>query len=247
MTARIACNMTSDRMRSVAGQRQPRLTAVDRVHRALSRRITEGDLRPGTRLRAEAVAQRHGVSRTPVREAFRRLEAEGLVAVLPHIGAQVSPISIAEIDELFEIRGTLEVLAVERAAARADKALAKRLEAQLRVCARVRPDDVERLATENSRLHDLIYASARSPRLARLIDSLGSRLQRVRVASLSSSGRAHTALSEHRAIAAAIVAGDVERARALATEHAHLARMAATRWYLEQQRTGPNDLEGGQL
>ncbi len=237
--------MTTDRMRSSSWQRPARGTAVDRVHRALSRRITEGDLRPGTRLREEAIARRHGVSRTPVREAFRRLEAEELVAVLPHVGAQVSRISLAEIDELFEIRGALEVLAVQRAAARADRTLAKRLEAQLLVSERVPPDDVERLAAENSRLHDLMYAAAGSTRLSRLIDSLGSRIHRVRVASLSWSGRAREALSEHRAMAAAIAAGDVEKARALATEHAHRGRMAATRWYVEQQRTRPNDREGG--
>jgi len=167
--------------------------------------------------------------------------------VLPHAGAHVARISLAEIDELFEIRGALEVLAVQRAAARADRTLAKRLDAQLRVCERVPPDDVERLAAENARLHDLIYTAAGSPQLSQLIDSLGSRIQRVRVASLSSPGRAREALGEHGAMAAAIAAGDVEKARDLATEHAHRGRAAATRWYIEQQRTGPNNGEGGSL
>ncbi len=232
-------------MQSALAARGIRGTAVNRVHGSLLRRISTGDIEPGTRLREQEVARRHGVSRTPVREAFRRLEAEGFVTVLPHAGAQVSDISLAEIDELFEIRGALEVLAAQRAARNADAQLAERLRAQLRRCATAARSDVGRLIAENERLHSLMYDAARSPQLVRLIDSLGARLHRSRVASLSLPDRPAQALDEHRALAAAIVARDVAKARTIATEHAEHGRRAATRWYLEHHRVTRTNGVGG--
>jgi len=225
-------------MQTAHDPRGTRTTAVDRVHRQLAARIKGAQLEPGARLAAETVAREYGVSRTPVREAFRRLEAEGLVSVEPHVGATVTRISLAEIDELFEIRGALEVLAVQRAAERADEALAEGLREQLRRCEAVPKGAVERTAIENERLHALVYAAAGSPQLVRLIDSLGSKIHRVRIVSLSLGDRPRRALDEHRAIAAAVAARDVNLARDLAIEHAEHARVAATRWHLDHQRAG---------
>jgi DNA-binding GntR family transcriptional regulator len=212
------------------------VTAVDLVHDGLATRIADGDLESDARLTAEAVAREYGVSRTPVREALRRLEAEGLVSLVPHLGAKVRNASLGEIDELFEIRGALEVLAVQRAAERADARLADHLQEQLRRCESVAAGDVDGAARENERLHALIYEAAESPQLVRLIDSLGAKLRRFRRASLSYSERPRRALDEHRAIAEAVAARDVERARRLAWEHAHNGRAAATRWHLDRQR-----------
>lgn len=228
-------------MQSLSAARPARTTAVSRVHGAILRRIEKGELGPGTRLREEEVARRHGVSRTPVREAFRWLQAEGLVTVLPHVGAQVSDITLAEIDELFEIRGALEVLAVQRAARNADARLRQALRAQLRRCEAAMDGTGDRLIAENERLHSLMYDAARSPQLVQLIDSLGTRLRRARLASLSLADRPARALEEHRALAAAVIARDVVKARALAAEHAERGRRAATNWYLEHHRvTGTN-------
>ncbi|HEU5287778.1 MAG TPA: FCD domain-containing protein, partial [Candidatus Limnocylindria bacterium] len=83
--------------------------------------------------------------------------------------------------------------------------------------------------------------AARSPQLVRLIDSLGTRLRRARVASLSLADRPARALDEHRALAAAVIARDPAKARVLAAEHAERGRRAATNWYLEHHRvTGTN-------
>jgi DNA-binding GntR family transcriptional regulator len=232
-------------MQSTHGVRGTRRTAVSRVHGSLLRRISSGDIEPGTRLREEEVARRHGVSRTPVREAFRRLEAEGFVTVLPHAGAQVSEISLSEIDELFEIRGALEVLAAQRAALNADAHLAERLRAQLRRCEAAAKGDVERLIVENERLHSLMYDAARSPQLVRLIDSLGAKLHRSRLASLSLPDRPAQALKEHGDLVAAIVSRDAVRARELASEHAERGRRAATHWYLDHHRVRTTDGTGG--
>lgn len=228
-------------MQSLSVARPARTTAVSRVHGAILRRIENGELGPGTRLREEEVARRHGVSRTPVREAFRWLQAEGLVTVLPHVGAQVSDITLAEIDELFEIRGALEVLAVQRAARNADARLRQGLRTQLRRCEAAVSGRGDRLIAENERLHSLMYEAARSPQLVQLIESLGTRLRRARVASLSLADRPAQALDEHRALAAAVIARDVAKARVLAADHAERGRRAATNWYLEHHRvTGTN-------
>lgn len=223
-------------MQTVTKRDRGRMTAVDLVHDRVADKINRAQLEPGAHLRAETVAREYGVSRTPVREAFRRLEAEGLVSVIPHVGAKVTRVSLAQIDELFEIRGALEVLAVQRAAERADGALAQRLQEQLQRCEAVPAGDVEGAASENERLHALMYAAAGSPQLVRLIDSLSAKLHRFRIASLSSRNRPQRALDEHRAMAAAVAAGDVERARQLAIEHADHGRIAATRWHLDDQR-----------
>ena len=218
-------------------QQPARLTAVDRVERGLRRAISSGALTAGTHLGEEEIAKRHGVSRTPVREALRHLKAEGLVVILPNAGAQVAGFSLAEVDELFEIRGALEVLAAQRAASRVTPEAARRLRAQLqRTAAASRRANVEHMAQENARLHDAIYELAGSPQLVRLIDSLSEKLARFRVASLSAPDRPREALAEHRALVAAIAERDVKRVRELAISHAEKARLAATRWYLEHDR-----------
>lgn len=238
--------MQSNGTAALLRHRPVRLTATDRVYRSLRRAISEGELGPGQRLRAEQVARRHRVSRTPVREAFRHLAAEGLVVILPHAGAQVASYSLADIDELFEIRGALEVLAAQRAVARADARLVERLRAQLQRCARaVHRGELEAIGRENAALHALVYAAAASPQLVRLIESLGEKLRSFRAASLSSTGRPVEAFAEHRAMVAAIARRDVGAVRRLATEHAERARLAATRWYVEQARASPRRGVGG--
>lgn len=227
-------------------QRPPRLTAVDRVERGLRRAITTGTLEPGAHLREEELAKKYGVSRTPVREALRHLRGDGLIVILPNVGAQVAGFSLVDIDELFEIRGALEVLAAQRAATRITPAAVKKLRLQLeRTEAASRRANIERLAEENTRLHDAIYELAGSPQLVRLIESLSEKLARFRVASLSSPDRPREALAEHRALVTAITRRDVEKVRELAISHAEKARLAATRWYLDRDRASTRRVLGG--
>jgi DNA-binding GntR family transcriptional regulator len=231
---------------SVSQNRGDARTAVERVRGALHLAITSGSLPSGARLRETQIAVRYRVSRTPVREALRHLAAEGLVVILPHAGAQVAGFSIAEIDEIFEIRGALEVLAAGRAADRATPQTVKALRAQLQRCeAAVRQSDVHRQAVENERLHVLIYACAASPQLERVIQGLGDRLRQYRAASLSRQDRPREALDEHRALLAAITRRDIAATRELASRHAENARSAATRWYLEESRVEARRAGGG--
>lgn len=233
--------------RLLVARREDTRTAVERVYAALHLAITSGSLATGARLRETEIASRYRVSRTPVREALRHLAAEGLVVILPHAGAQVAGFSLAEIDELFEIRGALEVLAATRAVERVTAAEMKKLRAQLRRCeAASRLTDVDAQVVENGRFHGLLYSAAASPQLEQLIESLGHRLRRYRAASLSWPDRPRDSLHEHRAILAAMSRRDVQATRELVSQHAQNARSAATRWYLEQDRNRSRRAEGGQ-
>jgi DNA-binding GntR family transcriptional regulator len=92
-----------------------RLTVVDQVADALRARILSGGLPEGRQLRQETLAAELGVSRIPLREAFRRLEAEGLLTIAPHRGAVVSVLSLEEIAELFDLRAMIEPDLIARA------------------------------------------------------------------------------------------------------------------------------------
>src|SRR3954449_12090798 len=104
-------------------------TSTGRVREQLQHAILEGVLKPGERLRAEALAQRYGTSRTPVREALLQLEAQGLVEVEPNRGAVVRAFDRADLLDLYEVRALLEPAAAARAARRIDEAGIPRLQA----------------------------------------------------------------------------------------------------------------------
>src|SRR5262245_64442056 len=101
---------------------------VDELAAAIHARVLSGELPSGTRLRQEALAEEFGVSRTPVREALRKLQAGGLVELQPHRGAVVRGLSSREIRDAYEVRATLEALAARLAAERVSREQLKRLE-----------------------------------------------------------------------------------------------------------------------
>jgi DNA-binding GntR family transcriptional regulator len=139
-------------------------TSAARVQDELRSAILEGALAPGERLRAEAVAERLGTSRTPVREALLMLEREGLVVVEPHRGAVVRAFDAADLLDLYEVRALVEPHAALRAATRIEPQALERLR---RLCEKAeRPDaTVDEQITGNEEFHALIAAAAGSPRL----------------------------------------------------------------------------------
>lgn len=234
-------------MRVIVGRREDQRTAAARVRDALRIRITSGDLVAGARLREEEIAARHGVSRTPVREALRHLAAEGLVRILPHAGAQVAGYSLSEIDELFEIRTALQVLAITRAVERVTPTGLRELRAQLGRCEiAARSRDLRAQMRENAKFHGMLHRAAASPQLEELLDAIDHRLRRYRAASLSSPHRPRISLEEHKAILAAMARRDIQATRELVSQHSENARTAATRWYLEQDRRRSRRAQGGQ-
>src|SRR5690242_7859575 len=147
-----------------------KLTVTEQVAAALRQEITTGQLAAGTRLRQNEIAQRFGVSSTPVREAFGLLQSEGLVQIDPHRGVTVFLPSIEDLIEHYEIRIALEVLATEKAAEYFQAQDAPALIAILDEM--VASSDVARFVELNHQFHTQLYRLAGRPRLLTMIEDL---------------------------------------------------------------------------
>lgn len=190
------------------------------VFEALREAILKGVLKPGERLMEIQLAEEMGVSRTPVREAIRKLELEGLVAMVPRKGAYVASLSMKDIIEVFEIRGALEGLAAELAAERITDEELEELERYLvRITESIEAGDLALVVAIDTDFHSQLYKASRNERLAQIINNLREQIQRFRTTSLSLPGRMQAALEEHKKIVEAISARDGALARRLAEEH----------------------------
>jgi DNA-binding GntR family transcriptional regulator len=193
----------------------------DQVADELRKRIIDGDYRAGHRLTEERLADDFGVSRNPVREAIRVLEAEGFLSVQPRRSAIVANVAARDIADLFEVRLSLEVLAARLAAERgSDDDSLERLIAEAK-----ESDDEAVLASLNTRFHATICALSGNELLASLMDRLYNRLQWVYRQSVRE--RAPHSWAEHERLAKAIRAGDADAAEAAAREHVLAARASA--------------------
>lgn len=150
--------------------------AVQRAYDAIRQRINTGEYAAGAHLKGEDLAANFGISRTPVREALRRLNSEGLVEFIPNRGASVVAWTRADVDEVFGLRVVLESHAASLAAQRLQESQIEELDRLAKITARLAASDAlgERaeIATANSRLHRLIYAAAAHPRLAAMAASV---------------------------------------------------------------------------
>ncbi|MGI6588696.1 MAG: GntR family transcriptional regulator [Peptococcia bacterium] len=199
----------------------------DIVYEALRDAIINQVLKPGERLMETELAEEMGVSRTPVREAMRKLELEGYVVMVPRKGAYVAGLSIKDINNLFEIRGALETLAAGLAASRASREEIEEMERNLVMEASLfETSDVINTIEVDAKFHELIYSASRNTRLQNMIKDLRDQIQRFRTTSLAVPGRMKFALAEHRRIVEAIAAGDVEEASRATKEHIESAENA---------------------
>jgi len=190
------------------------------VFEALREAIIQGVLKPGGRLMEIQLAEEMGVSRTPVREAIRKLELEGLVAMVPRKGAYVASLSMKDIIEVFEIRGALEGLAASLAAERITDADLESLERFLRRnYESVETADLSLMVEVDTDFHSQLYKASRNERLYQIISNLREQIQRFRKTSLSLPGRMKAALDEHKMIVEAISARDGSLSRRLSEEH----------------------------
>lgn len=182
--------------------------------------IINGYLKPGERLMEIQLAEELGVSRTPVREAIRKLELEGFVVMIPRKGAYVTDISIKDIADVFELRWALEALAAELAAERASEEEIEQMERHLLELAKVvEEQDVKKIVEIDTKFHETIYTASRNKRLGQILSLLGELIQRYRTLTLSKSERIKVTMEEHRAIVEALAARDPQRAGRLAQEH----------------------------
>ncbi|PKM88802.1 MAG: GntR family transcriptional regulator [Firmicutes bacterium HGW-Firmicutes-12] len=197
------------------------------VYESLRDAITNQVLKPGERLMEMDLADEMGVSRTPVREAIRRLELEGYVVMIPRKGAYVAGLSIKDINEVFEIRGALESLAAELAAQRATDKEIEEMELNLAMeASHFGTSDLLKTIEADTKFHELIFNASRNSRLLVMVKELRDQVQRFRTTTLAVQGRMKFALGEHREVVEAIANRDVEGAQRAAHEHIESAEAA---------------------
>ncbi|MGI6450613.1 MAG: GntR family transcriptional regulator [Desulfitobacteriia bacterium] len=187
------------------------------VLEALREAIVSGILEPGERLMENQLAEEMGVSRTPVREAIRKLELEGFVVMIPRKGAYVAGVSYKDIKDVFEIRAALEGLAAGLAAEKVTDEELEEIERALND--EKEPDTLEEMVQSDIDFHALLYKASRNEKLIGILANLREQIQRFRTTSLAVPGRPKYAIQEHRAIVDAIASHDAEEAQKLAAAH----------------------------
>lgn len=215
------------------------------VFETLRGAILDGTFKPGERLMEVQLAEDMGVSRTPVREAIRKLELEGLVLMIPRKGAYVSGLSSKDIADVFEVRASLEALAAGLAAERiAEEELEALNHFMLEVTVNAEVGDLEKVIQSDTDFHEQIYRASRNNRLVQIINNLRDQIQRFRSASLAYPGRIEDTLEEHKFLLEAISERDIVTARRLAQEHienAESSMMEALRGHPELLDELPKD------
>ncbi len=195
----------------------------ERIVTRLRDAIIAGDLRPKSRLMEPELARQLGVSRTPLREAIRQLEAEGFLTTIPRVGTFVTEVTPRDVEETYAIRGVLEGLAARQAAESPDSAKADRLRNTLAEMAR-RTHDYRQYHEAAGRFHDAIFTLSGNQRLRALYQSLTHQVARFRSLSLALPQRPAVSFREHRRIAAAILGARGAEAERLMRAHIEGAR-----------------------
>ncbi len=215
---------------SAAPQPAPESSKADLVHRQLREEIQLGELAPGTPLSELWLVERTGASRTPVREALRRLAAEGLVDLVPRQGARVSRVSLQSVRDLFDFRGLLEPAAVRQATdtATVDPEVRRTFTAMrgefVRIQRRVPSQARSRAFYELADRFDwAVIGATRHEHLRRTIAELRPHTARLRNLSHVDPPRVDVSLAEHLVICDALLRGDADEAAARTAEHLALA------------------------
>ncbi|MFI1660012.1 GntR family transcriptional regulator [Streptomyces sp. NPDC020472] len=206
-------------MSSAVQKRRPQ-TAQQFVLEELRRAITTGELRPGGPIRQEALAARFEVSRVPLREALKALEAEGLVVHHVHRGYFVAELSLDDLEEIYRIRELLETEAVRMAVRRMPDGTVATLERIQREVERAADEgDVAAMATANRLFHFTLIEASGMPRLVRLVATLWDATDAYRSLYYTESPHRKQAVREHRAVISALRHGDEESAVRRLDEH----------------------------
>jgi len=190
------------------------------IFETLRQAIIMGELKPGERIMEIQFAEKMGVSRTPVREAIRKLELEGLVTMLPRKGAHVAELSEKDIKDVLEIRSSLDGLATSLAAQRIQKEELKELKNIINQFEQyMEKNNVQGLIKKDIEFHDLIYKASRNEKLIQIIANLKDQVHRFRVVYLKDYSSPKEIIREHLHIYEAIKNGDAEQAEMLAALH----------------------------
>lgn len=191
-------------------------TIAAQISRTLANRIIAGEIEAGAKLRQDHIADEFGASHVPVREAFRRLESQGLVVSEPRRGVRVAGFSLDEVREVAEMRAALETLALRNAVPHLTRAILDQAEESNRAGDRAR--DVQAWEKANRTFHRIILTPCGMPRLLNAIDDLHTASARFLFSGWRAEWEAPTD-RDHRAILDALRAGNVETAVSTLARH----------------------------
>ena len=197
----------------------------DVVFNTLRQAILKGELKPGERLMEIALAERLGVSRTPIREAMRKLEQEGLVVMIPRRGAQVANITEKDLNDVLEVRIALENVAIEKACARMTEEEMRRLWLAAKEFEHtIAEGNLVKLAEADVAFHEVIYQASDNKRLIQVLNNMREQIYRYRVEYLKDENNYPTLMKEHKDI----VEGLVRKNKTQVTEtmHQHVKNQA---------------------
>ena len=192
----------------------------DVVFKTLRQAILKGELEPGERLMEIQLAERLGVSRTPIREAIRKLELEGLVLMIPRKGAEVAKISESNLRDVLEVRRSLEELAAELACQRMDAEALKDLEdAQKAFIQAVESGETMTMAEADEHFHDVIYMGTGNTRLVQILNNLREQMYRYRLEYIKDADKRQILMVEHEHILKALTLRHIQEAKMAVREH----------------------------
>lgn len=192
----------------------------DVVFNTLRKAILTGELKPGERLMEIHLANQLGVSRTPIREAIRKLELEGLVIMIPRRGAEVAQITEKSLKDVLEVRRALDALCVELAC---DRISVEETEQLKKACDEferaTKSGDLTMIAEADVSLHDIIVQATRNQRLIQLINNLSEQMYRYRFEYIKDEKRHDNLVEEHRMIYESILHKDKQKAAEASKMH----------------------------
>lgn len=207
----------------------------DVVFNTLREAILKGDLKPGERLMELQLASKLGVSRTPIREAIRMLEQEGLAVTTPRKGAEVAKMTLKDMEDVLEIRDALDELAVRIACQKISDEQLKQLEDMKELFEKsTQTGNVKKIADADVTFHDVIYEATGNPKLVTLLNNLREQVYRYRVEYIKDPKNYPTLIAEHEAILESLKNRDVKNA--VEAMHVHVANQAeAVKTVIQEQ------------
>ena len=202
----------------------------DVVFNTLRQAILKGELEPGERLMEIQLAERLGVSRTPIREAIRKLELEGLVHMVPRKGAEVASISEKSLREVLEVRRSLEELAIELACQKITAEQIKELEeAEVQFADAVQKGDAMTIAESDEHYHDVIYQATDNSRLVQILNNLREQMYRYRLEYIKDADKRQILVVEHEHIIRAVKNHNIPEAKQAMREHIDNQQLTVSR------------------
>lgn len=192
----------------------------DVVFQTLRTAILKGDLKPGERLMELQLASKLGVSRTPIREAIRMLEQEGLAIMIPRKGAEVARMTEKDMEDVLQIRCSLEELAVRLACQNITQMEMQELRVAMeQFREKTTTEDIAAIAQADVNFHDVLYKSADNPKLLGLLNNLREQMYRYRVEYLKNPSIYQQLITEHRQLYETVKMQDAEKAAAYTRMH----------------------------